>query len=142
MLGASAMGCLADTSVGATNRFLRTARRCVYVKTEIEPAPLISKDAPPTVEGKIQIKTPTLPKTREEWGTQNTWKREAKSKSRSRGGCAAAQWGFADSRSEVACWSRMVFVLSSAIRMVFWDSARFQSLASAASVIPGSSRWA
>jgi hypothetical protein len=31
---------------------------------------------------KTKIKTPTLPKTGEEWGTQNAWKLDAKPKSK------------------------------------------------------------
>ena len=31
---------------------------------------------------KFEIETPTLPKTGEEWGTQEAWKREAKAKSK------------------------------------------------------------
>jgi hypothetical protein len=31
-------------------------------------------------EGDGEIKTPTLPKTREEWGTQKAWRREPKTK--------------------------------------------------------------
>jgi hypothetical protein len=30
------------------------------------------------------LKTPTLPKTGEEWGTQKAWKREAKAKSKTK----------------------------------------------------------
>jgi hypothetical protein len=30
------------------------------------------------VKTKVKIKTPTLPKTGEEWGTQNAWKRGSK----------------------------------------------------------------
>jgi hypothetical protein len=33
------------------------------------------------VTGDGKIKTPTLPKIREEWGTQNAWKREPKNRS-------------------------------------------------------------
>ncbi|MGA8231768.1 MAG: hypothetical protein WB795_09840, partial [Candidatus Acidiferrales bacterium] len=35
--------------------------------------------------GRNVVKTPTLPKTGEEWGTQKAWKREAKPKGKTRG---------------------------------------------------------
>jgi hypothetical protein len=34
----------------------------------------------PKANRKFKIKTPTLPKTGEEWGTQEAWRREAKPK--------------------------------------------------------------